>query len=255
MNFRDGAHKLPRCIVTIGNLGLQLLWYFLQIIVSAWYYISVVGNLFESYFISWGVLKKYKSLHLKNVRYLAIVIESEEAYQISKVVKLLQWLDSIGVKNVCLYDMNGVLKKSKETIFQKLKNAKSIEDISEVVTHHAPGHMTLEFLSYVDGKEAVAKAANLIFVENMKRHNLGGELDVPILLESHLNEALQIVGSKGPEPDLLLVYGPVRSHLGFPAWRLPYTEIIHMGSLNFMRYGSLRKAIYNYTKVHQNYGS
>ena len=80
------------------NLGLQLLWYFLQIIFSAWYFISVVGNLFESYFTFFGVLKKYKSLHSGKVRYLAIVIESEEAYQISKVVKLLQWLDSIGVK-------------------------------------------------------------------------------------------------------------------------------------------------------------
>ncbi|KAL2349441.1 hypothetical protein Fmac_003441 [Flemingia macrophylla] len=254
MDFRDTVHWLPLCIVTIRNLGLRLAWYFLQIIVSAWYSISVVGNLFESYFVSCGILKKYKSLHLGNVRYLAIVIESEEAYQISKVVKLLQWLDSIGITNVCLYDMNGVLKKSKETIFQKLKKAKSIEEVSEVVTHGAPDHMTLEFLSYVDGKEAVAKAANLIFVENLKQHNLGGELDVQVFLESHLNEALQIVGSKGPAPDLLLVYGPVRSHLGFPAWRLPYTEIIHMGSLNYMRYGSLIKAIYNFTKVHQNYG-
>ncbi|XP_006590433.1 dehydrodolichyl diphosphate synthase complex subunit NUS1 isoform X1 [Glycine max] len=268
-------------LVQVGNLGLQLPWYFLQIIVSAWYFISVVGNLFESYFIS---LKKYKSLHSGKVRYLAIVIESEEAYQISKVVKLSQWLDSIGVKNVCLYDMNGmkrfeesvmlkflllgpynsiffelfilgVLKKSKETMFQKLKNAKSIEEVSEVVTLHAPDHMTLEFLSYLDGKEAVAKAANLIFVENSKRHNLGGELDLQILLEPQMNKALQIVGSKGPEPDLLLVYGPVRSHLGFPAWRLRYTEIIHMGSLNFMRYGSLMKVINNFTKVHQNYGT
>ncbi|TKY71127.1 Dehydrodolichyl diphosphate syntase complex subunit NUS1 [Spatholobus suberectus] len=259
MDFRDGAHtlshKLSRCIVTIGNLGLQLLWYILQITVSAWYSISVVGNLFKSYFISCGVLKKYKSLHLGKVRYLAIVIESEEACQISKVVKLLQWLDTIGVKNVCLYDMNGVLKKSKETIFQKLKNAKSIEEVGEVVTQHAPDHMTLEFLSYVDGKEAVAKAANLIFVENLKRHNMAGDPDVQILLEPQLNEALQIVGSKGPEPDLLLVYGPVRSHLGFPAWRIRYTEIIHMGSLNFMRYGSLLKTIYDYTKVRQNYGT
>ncbi|RZC31521.1 Dehydrodolichyl diphosphate synthase complex subunit NUS1 isoform D [Glycine soja] len=239
--------------VQIGNLGLQLLWYFLRIILSAWYFISVVGNLFESYFISCGVLKKYKSLHSGKVRYLAIVIESEEAYQISRVVKLLQWLDIIGVKNVCLYDMNGVLKKSKETIFKELKNAKSIEEVNEVVALHDPDHMTLEFLSYADGKEAVAKAANLIFVEHLKRHKLGGELDL-ILLEPQLNEALQIVGSKGPEPDLLLVYGPVRSHLGFPAWRLRYTEIIHMGSLNFLRYGSLMKAIYNFTKVHQNYG-
>ncbi|KAH1223172.1 Dehydrodolichyl diphosphate synthase complex subunit NUS1 [Glycine max] len=252
MDFRDGAHKLSRCIVislqffisllaasSVGNLGLQLPWYFLQIIVSAWYFISVVGNLFESYFIS---LKKYKSLHSGKVRYLAIVIESEEAYQISKVVKLSQWLDSIGVKNVCLYDMNG------------MKSIKSVQEVSEVVTLHAPGHMTLEFLSYLDGKEAVAKAANLIFVENSKRHNLGGELDLQILLEPQMNKALQIVGSKGPEPDLLLVYGPVRSHLGFPAWRLRYTEIIHMGSLNFMRYGSLMKVINNFTKVHQNYG-
>ncbi|KAL5167879.1 Dehydrodolichyl diphosphate synthase complex subunit NUS1 [Glycine soja] len=252
--YKSSVFHILTCrqLVQVGNLGLQLPWYFLQIIVSAWYFISVVGNLFESYFIS---LKKYKSLHSGKVRYLAIVIESEEAYQISKVVKLSQWLDSIGVKNVCLYDMNGVLKKSKETILQKLKNAKSIEEVSEVVTLHAPGHMTLEFLSYLDGKEAVAKAANLIFVENSKRHNLGGELDLQILLEPQMNKALQIVGSKGPEPDLLLVYGPVRSHLGFPAWRLRYTEIIHMGSLNFMRYGSLMKVINNFTKVHQNYGT
>jgi ditrans,polycis-polyprenyl diphosphate synthase len=94
--------------VQIGYLGIQLLWYFLQIIVSAWYYISIAGNMFESYFISCEVLKKYKSLHIGKLRYLAIVIESEEAHQTSKVIKLLQWLDSVGVKNVCLYDMNGM---------------------------------------------------------------------------------------------------------------------------------------------------
>ncbi|CAJ2671787.1 unnamed protein product [Trifolium pratense] len=258
MNFRDGAHNLYHIIVAIRYLGLQLLWYFLQIIVSAWYYILIAGNIFESYFISYGVLKKYKSLHIGKLQYLAIVIESEDAHQTSKVVKLLQWLDSVGVKNVCLYDMNGmkgVLKKSKETIFQTLKNAKSIEEVNEDVTHHAPDHMTLEFISYVDGKEAVAKAANLIFVKNFKQHNIGGVLDHQISLEPHLNQALQIVGCKGPEPDLLLVYGLVRSHLGFPAWRIRYTEIVHMGSLNFMRYGSLIKAIYNFTKVRHNYGT
>ncbi|KAJ1390906.1 Decaprenyl diphosphate synthase-like superfamily [Sesbania bispinosa] len=204
MNCRDGAQKLFHCIVVIGNPGLQLLWYFLQVIVSIWCSIQAMGKL----------------------QYLAIVIESEDAHQTSKVVKLLQWLDSIGVKNVCLYDMNGVLKKSKEAIFQKLKNAKPIEEVNEAITHHSPDHMTLEFLSFLDGRETVAKAANLIFMDNLKRHNLGGEPDGQILLEPHLNEAIQIVGSKGPEPDLLLVYGPVRSHLGFPAWRIRYTEIV-----------------------------
>ncbi|KAJ1391207.1 Decaprenyl diphosphate synthase-like superfamily [Sesbania bispinosa] len=226
MNCRDRAQKLFHCIVVIGNPGLQLLWYFLQIIVSIWCSIQAMGNLLESYLISNGVLKKYKSLYLGKLKYLAVVIESEDAHQTSKVVKLLQWLDSIGVKNVCLYDMNGVLKKSKEAIFRKLKNAKPIEEVNEAVTHHAPYHMTLEFVSYVDGREAVAKAANLIFMDNSKRHNLGGEPDGQILLEPRLNGAIQIASSKGPEPDLLLVYGPVRSHLGFSAWRIRYTEIV-----------------------------
>lgn len=95
-------------LVQIGNVGLKLLWYFLHMIVSTWYYIFAMGNLFESYLISYGVLKKYKSLRLGKLRYLAVVIESEDAHQTSKVVKLLQWLDSIGVKSVCLYDMNGM---------------------------------------------------------------------------------------------------------------------------------------------------
>lgn len=70
----------------------------------------------------------------------------------------------------------------------------SVQEVNETLTNRVPDHMTLEFVSYVDGKEAVAKAANLIFVESLKQHNLGGELDYQTLLEPHLNEALQIVG-------------------------------------------------------------
>ncbi|KAJ1397560.1 Decaprenyl diphosphate synthase-like superfamily [Sesbania bispinosa] len=205
MNCRDRAQKLFHCIVA------QFISFKCHTVIDT----SLnSGNV------------DFKGSKCRKLRYLAIVIESEDANQTSKVVKLLQWLDSIGVKNVCLYDMNGVLKRSKEAIFQKLKNAKPIEEVNEAVTHHAPDHMTLEFVSYVDGRETVAKAANLIFLDNLKRHNLGGELDGQILLEPLLNTAIQISGSKGPEPDLLLVYGPVRSHLGFPAWRIRYTEIV-----------------------------
>lgn len=67
-----------------------------------------------------------------------------------------------------------------------------MQEVNKAVTDHVPDHMTLEFVSYVDGKEAVTKAANLIFVESSKRHNLDGELDYQ--LEPRLNQALQIVG-------------------------------------------------------------
>ncbi|RYR45108.1 hypothetical protein Ahy_A07g030974 isoform B [Arachis hypogaea] len=227
MDLKYPARKLSRSVLTMGNVGLQLLWYFLHILLSIWHSILAIRCFIESCFITCGVLEKYKSLNIAKLRYLAIVIESEDAHQTSKVVKLLQWLDSIGVKNVCLYDMNGVLKKSKEAIFGKLKNAKPIEEVNEAVTLHVPEHMTLEFVSYADGKEAMVKAANFIFVENLKRQNFGGEIDGQVISEPLLNEALKVVGCKGPEPDLLLVYGPVRSHLGFPAWRIRYTEITY----------------------------
>ncbi|KAL4314814.1 hypothetical protein AHAS_Ahas15G0122700 [Arachis hypogaea] len=232
MDLKYPARKLSRSVLTMGNVGLQLLWYFLHILLSIWHSILAIRCFIESYFITCGVLEKYKSLNIAKLRYLAIVIESEDAHQTSKVVKLLQWLDSIGVKNVCLYDMNGVLKKSKEAIFGKLKNAKPIEEVNEAITLHVPEHMTLEFVSYADGKEAMVKAANFIFVENLKRQNFGGEIDGQVISEPLLNEALKVVGCKGPEPDLLLVYGPVRSHLGFPAWRIRYTEIVATSLLN-----------------------
>ena len=79
-----------------------------------------------------------------------------------------------------------------------------MQEVNVAVTDHVPDHMTLEFVSYVDGKETVAKAANLIFVENLKRHNLGGELDYQTLLEPHLNQALQIVGMFASKPTISL---------------------------------------------------
>ena len=46
----------------------------------------------------------FRSCNLGNLRYLAMVIESDDAHQVSKVVELLRWLESLGVKNLCLYD-------------------------------------------------------------------------------------------------------------------------------------------------------
>ncbi|XP_028751455.1 dehydrodolichyl diphosphate synthase complex subunit NUS1-like [Neltuma alba] len=244
------VQKLSCGIVVVGKLGLRFIWRFLHVLVSIWYSILALGNKCESFLISSAVLKSYKLCNLGKLHYLAIVIESDDAHQTSKVVELLRWLDSLGVKNVCLYDRIGVIKKSKKAIVQQLK----IEEANDADALHGPNHMTIEFASYADGREGMTKAANWIFAQNLKRHSLGDTLDVQHLTEPQLDEALRIVGYGGQEPDLLLVYGPVRCHLGFPAWRIKYTEIVHMGSLNSMRYGSLVKAIYDFTKVHQNYG-
>lgn len=55
-------------------------------------------------------------------------------------------------------------------------------------------HMTLEFASYSDGKEAVAKAANLLFAKYLQSANSDGDPDERIFNEPHMTEALRAVG-------------------------------------------------------------
>lgn len=61
----------------------------------------------ESYLISYGFLRKYNHLNIDKVQYLAIVVESDEAYNTLKIIELLQWLASLGIRSVCLYDVEG----------------------------------------------------------------------------------------------------------------------------------------------------
>ncbi|KAH8510750.1 hypothetical protein H0E87_008325 [Populus deltoides] len=277
MDLKDEVQRVRFWINQIGNFWLRLVWHSVHLLVRFWYLGVGVANVIESYLISSGLLKRYRSIDVGKLRYLAIVIESDDACRISKVIQLLQWLQAIGVKHLCLYDTEGVLKKSKESILAKLKNATLFEVASSICRVMVPlfftllpfrlqeaderdslldqKHMTLEFASISDGKEAVAKGGNVLFMKYSKLANSGAEQKEQIFTEANMTEALRAVGCGGPEPDLLLVYGPARCHLGFPAWRIRYTEIVHMGPLKSVRYGSLVKAIYKFTIVRQNYGT
>ncbi|KAL6965216.1 ditrans,polycis-polyprenyl diphosphate synthase [(2E,6E)-farnesyl], partial [Sarracenia purpurea var. burkii] len=250
MDVGDEQQKVFCSPGQFGNFVLLLLWHILHFIISIWYCVLGIAHVLESYLASSGLLKRYGVVNLDKLRYLAVVVDNDEAYQTSKVTELLQWLAVVGVKNVCLYDAEGVLKKSKEAILGKLHVAKLFKETTKNVPLLDQQQIHLEFASYSDGKEAVAKAANLLFV----KYYLGRDQEEPIFTESHIAEALGTVGSEGPDPDLILIYGPARCHLGFPAWRIRYTEIVHMGPLKTMKYGSLIKALEKFTMVRQNYG-
>jgi ditrans,polycis-polyprenyl diphosphate synthase len=125
--------------------------------------------------------------------------------------------------------------------------------------------LTIECLSGSDGKEGIAKAANLLYLTYLNDDTHGNGKREPTFTEADMASALKAVGMLekvsmiclvylfsfasdfinciiimcgafkfwfhllgcgGPEPDLLLMYGPARCHLGFPAWRLRYTEIM-----------------------------
>ncbi|XP_048337587.1 uncharacterized protein LOC107426819 [Ziziphus jujuba] len=124
-----------------------------------------------------------------------------------------------------------------------------MQESGENDKHVDHNHMMLEFASFSDGKEAVTKAANSLFLKHLKLNKLAGDQERQIFTEPHMAEALKAIGCKGAGPDLLLVYGPARCHLGFPVWRIRYAEIVHMGPLKSMRYGSLIKAIYKFASA------
>lgn len=65
-------------------------------------------------------------------------------------------------------------------------------DKSNPLVNHK--HITLEFASFSDGKEAVVKAANLLFMKYMKLGDSGKIQEDKIFTEAHMDEALRAVG-------------------------------------------------------------
>ncbi|KAL0797686.1 hypothetical protein Bca101_052860 [Brassica carinata] len=255
MDFNDLTPLLSFWIGQIGDLGLDLLWRFIHIVVSLCHIVSGITEAIQSYAISLGLIQKYTSIDIEKLRCLAVVVDIEVARDVSKVVELLQWLTTIGVKQVGLFDSQGLLKKSKDMILEMVPGSMLLQETGEKDISPDRKGVAIEFISSSDNKEAVVKAANILLQRHLKSsHPENDDEGENVFTETHLNEALRVVGENVHVPDLMLVYGPVRSHLGFPAWRLRYTEIVHMGSLKYMRYGSLLKAIHKFTGVRQNYG-
>ncbi|XP_024979472.1 dehydrodolichyl diphosphate synthase complex subunit nus1-like isoform X1 [Cynara cardunculus var. scolymus] len=251
MNLGDEMQRVFRRISKSGNIALLLLWHVLHLILSVLYIIREIFYAVESYLITNGYVKTYTNLNLDRVKYLGLVVDSDEARKTSQVIELLEWLSAIGVKKVCLYDREGVLKKSKEVFVERFGSAELPNENSKTIPLLSKKRMDFEFVSITDGKEAVAKAANLLF----KKYYVDADSEKPFFTETYLTEALRTLGAVEPDPDLLLIYGPARCLLGFPAWRIRYTEMVHMGPLKYKKYGLILKAIHRFTKVKQNFGS
>uniref|UniRef100_A0A0E0CWN1 ditrans,polycis-polyprenyl diphosphate synthase [(2E,6E)-farnesyldiphosphate specific] n=1 Tax=Oryza meridionalis TaxID=40149 RepID=A0A0E0CWN1_9ORYZ len=227
MNQSPPHMSRPSVII---KLILGLLWFIVHLAISLFsLWFDLIYSI-ECYLISFGLIPKYQKFQLDRLKHLAVVVDSSEAKNVAKINQLLCWLSNVGVKYVCLYDIDGVLKKT----FAPAMNGSRYGNSGK----------------YLDG---IAKAASLLCSTyvNGNRNTCGiGEI---VFTEADMSGALKAIGCGGPEPDLLLVYGPARCHLGFPAWRLRYTEIMHMGPLNSMKYGAIVKAFYKFSKKYQNF--
>ncbi|KAJ0703628.1 putative dehydrodolichyl diphosphate synthase complex subunit Nus1 [Helianthus annuus] len=159
-----------------SNIALFLLWHIIHLIINVLYIVREIFRTIESYLITNRYVKTYTNLNLDRVKHLGIV---DEARNTSQVVELLEWLSAIGLKKICLYDREGVLKKSKAVFMERFGPLLGKK------------RMDFELVSITDGKEAVAKAANVLF----KKYYVDEEdSEKPFFTETHLTEALKTLG-------------------------------------------------------------
>ncbi|KAL0813080.1 hypothetical protein Bca101_069523 [Brassica carinata] len=164
MDFNDPMLALSSWIGQIGDFGLDLVWRFIHIVVTLWHIVSGIFESVESYAISLGLIQKYSSIDIEKLKCLAVVVDIEAARDVSKVIELLQWLTTIGVK----------------------------QETGE--KHISPDRIALEFISSSDNKEAVVKAANILLEKYLKSIHPENGVGENVFTESHLNEALRTYG-------------------------------------------------------------
>ncbi|XP_039006820.1 uncharacterized protein LOC120134451 isoform X2 [Hibiscus syriacus] len=193
MDFSRQKRMLQFWIDKIGNILLRLSWHLVHAIIYLFYFTMDMVHALESHLISRGLLRKYKSLHISKINYLAIVMESEDASRTSNVIQLLQWVVALGINHICLYDNEGILKKSKDFILNKFDGAILFQDTHEDKMLLNQPCKTLEFVSFSDGKEAVARAANVLLMKYIKSGATGSNLGEQIFRESQMSEALKTV--------------------------------------------------------------
>lgn len=243
-----------------------LCWHTLHFVVTIFIFVTSVINSLRYLLFATRSIVKYKASKGMKPQIVGVVIESQEAgTEVSKICDFLLWLSEVGVQHVSLYDMEGVLKQSRRVLEKTTCNLnKGIQFIDTWQDYRKQNSnypsteqiaMTVELLSLCDGKEGIAKAARYLCSDSSQKSDLNGQHMNLKLTEADIDRGLEATGYAGPEPDLLFVFGFTRCLLGFPAWRVRFTEIIHMGMLKSLTLNSLLKALDEFSTKNQNYGT
>ncbi|XP_031478806.1 uncharacterized protein LOC116249722 isoform X2 [Nymphaea colorata] len=177
------------------GLILRMCWCFLHLLVKLFHLAIQSIHKLQCYFILIGYTFNHVPLGLSKLQSVAIVVDSEEAFQISKVVTLIRWLSKFGVKHISLYDVDGVMKESKKFLVKNWSDL-SIREWKEVDKKFASRDqksVELEWLSFSDGKEAIVKAARYISSSYSKPVELDAHQSKLVILEADVDKALKAV--------------------------------------------------------------
>ncbi|QLL31621.1 hypothetical protein HG536_0B04850 [Torulaspora globosa] len=181
-------------------------------------------------------------------RRLAAILEMKSASSVGGGVKglmndgseLVCWTVSAGIKHLILYDYDGVLKSNvadfRKEVYNKLgryygpsnipKYAIRIPHLNKIYFNDkdskTPGErnkvaIEISLLSNRDGRETIVDLTKTM-ADLCASHELQLTDITMKLVDKELNHLV------GPEPDLLLYFGPSLDLQGFPPWHIRLTE-------------------------------
>lgn len=203
-------------------------------------------------------------------RRLAAILEMKSVGSVGGGVKGLMndgsevacWTVSAGIKHLVLYDYDGILKKNvhefQDEIVAKLskyygpsnapKFAVRIPHQNKV--YFSDGRkvsLEISLLSNRDGRQTIVDLTKTM-ADLVKMQELQKE-DITMRLVD--KELIQLVG---PEPDLLLYFGPSLDLQGFPPWHLRLTEFHWEQDNDQVTYSIFIRGLHKYAKCKINVG-
>ncbi|WPK24388.1 hypothetical protein PUMCH_001661 [Australozyma saopauloensis] len=179
------------------------------------------------------------------------------------VAELAAWCLSAGVPSLTVYEYNGCVKSCVAELQNAVtKNLRAyfglqtpsftikVPHTNEVVSTEAnSGDADLEIavLLRVDGKPTIVELARTIGELTASKELLPDDITVK-LIDGELTELV------GPEPDLLICFGPVLDLQDYPPWHLRLTEMYWEPDNNSVNYAVFIRALKKFAQSRVNLG-
>lgn len=203
----------------------------------------------------------------KSPNHIAFSINEKELSFVD-LGNLVIWSVAMGTTYISFYDRLGYIKDNESTLVKCIeKKASILNNYNELqydfhiysnlnklsrqtIRKNGCKHIKIfiQLLSLEDGRQSLVNTACKL--STLVKDNELHVIDiVPDYVDRILREA-----SHYPDPDLLLIFGKVKSLMGFSPWELRLTEILFINSHHKLHPISFLKTLISYAQKEQRFG-
>lgn len=182
---------------------------------------------------------------------------------IADISELAAWCLSAGIPSLTIYEYNGVVKNSIPELQRYVsRNLRSYFGVSvpnfiikvphsnitiTVGDEAAEPDLEISLLSRIDGKPTIVELTKTMSELTSSQELEVGEITVKLIDE-------EICALVGPEPDLLICFGPVLDLQDYPPWHIRLTEMYWEPDNNNVNYAVFLRALNKFAFSKANLG-